>query len=126
MKVAIIGAGVAGLCLAIRLARQGHRPTVYEQRSRSDLASTGLFLTLAPKLTRALADLGPLADLTDHGIITTAFSRALRRLILPWVLPLGERSSRALLAAAPRSLMPEVSAPATGKAQRSPSTRPRR
>ena len=38
------------------------------------LATSGLFLTLAPNGTRALADLGPLADLTDHGIITTAIA----------------------------------------------------
>jgi 2-polyprenyl-6-methoxyphenol hydroxylase-like FAD-dependent oxidoreductase len=70
MKVAIIGAGAAGLCLAIGLRKLGHAVTVFDKRPRADLVTAGLFLTLAPNGTRALAALG----VTVPGINTTGIA----------------------------------------------------
>ena len=66
MKVLIVGAGIAGLSLAIGLKRQGFEPHLYERRSRSDFAE-GLFLTITANGLRALNELGLLdAVLEKH------------------------------------------------------------
>ena len=54
---AIIGAGVAGLTLAILLRRRGHAVRVFEARGRAELAD-GAFLTLAPNGINALKAAG--------------------------------------------------------------------
>ena len=71
MQVAIIGCGVAGLTLAISLVDQGHQVRVFEKRAAASVRQEGLFLMLAPNGTSRLANLGPLADLTARGIVTT-------------------------------------------------------
>lgn len=64
MKVLIVGAGIAGLSLAIGLKRQGFEPQLYERRSRGDFAE-GLFLTITANGLRALQDLGLLHAVLD-------------------------------------------------------------
>ncbi|GLQ12463.1 FAD-dependent oxidoreductase [Devosia yakushimensis] len=59
--IAIVGAGFAGLALAIALARKGYSPLVIEKRSEQQLADEGIFVTLAPNGMNALRGLG-LAD----------------------------------------------------------------
>ena len=60
-RIGIIGAGFAGLALAIALTRKGYRPLVIERRSAQQLADEGIFVTLAPNGINALRGLG-LAD----------------------------------------------------------------
>ncbi|MEO8244302.1 MAG: NAD(P)-binding protein, partial [bacterium] len=74
MKIAIIGAGVAGLTLAILLTDQGHTVSLHERRSRDALMTEGLFLTLAPNGTRLLSKLDPGFDLAQAGIPTTGIA----------------------------------------------------
>lgn len=59
--IAIVGAGFAGLALAIALSRKGYSPLVIEKRSEQQLADEGIFVTLAPNGINALRGLG-LAD----------------------------------------------------------------
>ena len=67
--VAIIGAGVAGLTLAIRLRQNGHAVAVFEARGREGL-SEGAFLTLAPNGINALRALGLADRISALGIPT--------------------------------------------------------
>ena len=60
-RTAIIGAGIAGLTLALCLRKQGGEPILFETRSRDALISEGAFITLAPNAMNGLALLG-LAD----------------------------------------------------------------
>lgn len=69
--VAICGAGIAGLVLAIRLAGKGDRSTVFEARSEAAVGSEGVFLTLAPNGTNGLRAIGCLEPVKAHGINTT-------------------------------------------------------
>jgi 2-polyprenyl-6-methoxyphenol hydroxylase-like FAD-dependent oxidoreductase len=61
MRIGIVGAGFAGLGLALALARKGFAPIVIEKRREDQLRSEGIFLTLAPNGMNALRGLG-LAD----------------------------------------------------------------
>ena len=70
-KVAICGAGIAGLVLAIRLAAKGSRPIVFEARSEEATGSEGVFLTLAPNGTNGLRAVGCLEAVKANGINTT-------------------------------------------------------
>jgi 2-polyprenyl-6-methoxyphenol hydroxylase-like FAD-dependent oxidoreductase len=70
--VAIIGAGVAGLTLAIRLRQNGHAVAVFEARGREGL-SEGAFLTLAPNGINALRALGLADRISALGIPTRGF-----------------------------------------------------
>lgn len=54
--IAIIGAGLGGLTLALALARRGRRVTVYEQADQ--LAEVGAGITLSPNSSRVLEHLG--------------------------------------------------------------------
>ncbi|MFK0164338.1 FAD-dependent monooxygenase [Rhizobium sp. NPDC090279] len=47
MTIGICGAGIGGLVLALRLAKLGFRPIVFEARSKEAALSEGEFLTLA-------------------------------------------------------------------------------
>lgn len=59
--LAICGAGIGGLALALALHAQGFRPVVLERRNAEQVRNDGLFLTLAPNGINALKALG-LAD----------------------------------------------------------------
>ena len=68
--IAIVGAGIGGLALAIALARRGFSPVVIEKRSAGQIRGDGLFLTLAPNGVNALRALG-LADTVIAGGLDT-------------------------------------------------------
>jgi len=69
---AIIGAGIAGLTLAIRLRQGGHAVRVFEARSRAELAE-GAFLTLAPNGVNALRAIGLAERISSLGMPTLGF-----------------------------------------------------
>jgi len=71
LRIAVCGAGVAGLALAIRLARTGGRPMVFEARDERAAAAEGVFLTLAPNGANGLRSLGCYEAVRRHGILTT-------------------------------------------------------
>jgi salicylate hydroxylase len=56
IRIALIGAGIAGLTAALALQRRGFRPTVYEQAPQ--LGEVGAGLTLSPNSTHGLEDIG--------------------------------------------------------------------
>lgn len=55
-RIALIGAGIAGLTAALSLQRRGFRPTIYEQAPQ--LGEVGAGLTLSPNATHGLEDIG--------------------------------------------------------------------
>lgn len=69
IPIAIIGAGVAGLTLAIRLRQAGYMVRVFEARSE-EAGSEGAFLTLAPNGINALKALGLAERVAARGIPT--------------------------------------------------------
>lgn len=56
LEIAISGAGIGGLTLALALQRRGFRPHIYERAAK--LGEVGAGLTLWPNATRALFHLG--------------------------------------------------------------------
>ncbi|MEO5755530.1 MAG: NAD(P)/FAD-dependent oxidoreductase [Mesorhizobium sp.] len=72
LPVAIIGAGVAGLSLAVMLRRRGQAVAVFEARSRASMTE-GAFLTLAPNGINALRALGLAERIAAIGIPTLGF-----------------------------------------------------
>lgn len=56
MRIAIAGAGIAGLASALALSGQGHEITLYERRT--GFGETGAGIQLSPNATRALSGLG--------------------------------------------------------------------
>src|SRR5262249_16773256 len=71
-RIAIVGAGVAGLVLATRLAQDGRDVTVFEARSEAVLRTEGLFLTLAPNGMNGLRLIGLAEAVAAKGIATRA------------------------------------------------------
>jgi 2-polyprenyl-6-methoxyphenol hydroxylase-like FAD-dependent oxidoreductase len=71
-SIGIAGAGVAGLVLAIRLTDAGWRPVVFEARSRTDVLSEGVFLTLAPNGMNGLRPMGLAERVAEAGVATDA------------------------------------------------------
>lgn len=67
MKIAIVGAGTAGLAAAIFLRRQGHTVTVYEAISKADPVGAGFLIQ--PTGQRVLAELGLLQALQQKGAV---------------------------------------------------------
>lgn len=65
MEIAIIGAGVAGLTMALALARKGFRPTVLEQAPV--MAEVGAGIQLSPNATAILIEIGLGASLETFG-----------------------------------------------------------
>jgi salicylate hydroxylase len=61
LRIAIIGAGVGGLTLAIALRQLGIRPDVYEQAG--ELVEIGAAVALSANATRELRRLGVLGDI---------------------------------------------------------------
>ncbi len=64
-RIAIIGAGTAGLASAILLARQGHDVTLFERAGA--LAPVGAGILLQPSGLAALKELGCLTHILDYG-----------------------------------------------------------
>lgn len=56
MSIAIVGGGIAGLALALRLHAHGHKPQVFE--AAPELKEIGVGITLLPHAMRELTDLG--------------------------------------------------------------------
>src|SRR5262245_7690017 len=71
-RIAVCGAGVAGLVLAARLARRGAAVTVLEARDEAALETEGVFLTLAPNGMNGLRPLDLHEPVEAGGIATTA------------------------------------------------------
>ncbi|MFA6116734.1 MAG: NAD(P)/FAD-dependent oxidoreductase [Sphingomonas sp.] len=71
LEVAVCGAGVAGLVLAIRLKKLGFRPTVFEERTSDAIRCEGEFLTLAPNGMNGLRAIDCCDDVIAAGIDTT-------------------------------------------------------
>ena len=69
--VAICGAGIGGLSLAVRLVGSGFRPIVFEARGEVPTINEGVFLTLAPNGTNGLRALGCFEPVRADGIDTT-------------------------------------------------------
>jgi salicylate hydroxylase len=66
MRIAVIGAGIAGLTTAAALLRRGFDVKVYEQAPR--LGDVGAGLTISPNATHALLDIGLGPDLEQHAL----------------------------------------------------------
>ena len=71
VRVAVCGAGVAGLTLAARLARLGFDVTVFEARGEAAIGNEGVFLTLAPNGMNGLRLLDLHEAVAASGIATT-------------------------------------------------------
>lgn len=72
MPVAICGAGVAGLAVAIRLSELGFRPAIFEARPHEAVTSEGEFFTLAPNGMNALRAIGCFDKALEAGVNTRA------------------------------------------------------
>ncbi|HKT02958.1 MAG TPA: FAD-dependent oxidoreductase, partial [Rugosimonospora sp.] len=66
LRVAVVGAGIAGLATAAALARQGLRCTLFEQAAGPGEAGAGI--QLAPNATRLLHRLGLARYLREVGV----------------------------------------------------------
>lgn len=71
-RIGIVGAGSAGLGLALALRRRGFAPVVFEKRSEQQVIDEGIFLTLAPNGLNALRGLGLAAAALRRGVETRA------------------------------------------------------
>lgn len=69
-SVAIAGAGIGGLALALSLKRVGFEPVVFEKKSEQQLRTEGVFLTLAPNGSNALRVLGLAEEVAAAGFVT--------------------------------------------------------
>lgn len=70
VRIAIVGAGIGGLSLALGLARAGLRGDVYEQAT--ELREVGAGVQLAPNATRLLHRLGLADRLRSVGVVPQA------------------------------------------------------
>ena len=66
MELAIIGGGIAGLCLALNLHKRGITCRVYE--SAPEITEIGAGITLLPHAMREFTEIGVAGDLEDLGI----------------------------------------------------------
>jgi 2-polyprenyl-6-methoxyphenol hydroxylase-like FAD-dependent oxidoreductase len=74
LRIAIVGAGIGGMALAIALKRRGLSPVVIEKRSAVQLRGDGLFLTLAPNGINALRGLGLAEQVIAGGLATNGLA----------------------------------------------------
>jgi 2-polyprenyl-6-methoxyphenol hydroxylase-like FAD-dependent oxidoreductase len=70
-SVAICGAGIGGLALAVRLTEMGYKPVVFEARSEAAASREGVFLTLAPNGANGLRAIGCYDVVKKNGVYTT-------------------------------------------------------
>lgn len=68
-RIAIAGAGIGGLALALALARGGFEPVVLEKRTEAQVRGEGAFLSLAPNGINALR---------AHGLAEAAIAAGVR------------------------------------------------
>ncbi|HEV2514280.1 MAG TPA: NAD(P)/FAD-dependent oxidoreductase [Devosia sp.] len=71
-RIGIVGAGSAGLGLALSLVRRGFSPVVFEKRTEQQVIDEGIFLTLAPNGMNALRGLGLATEALRNGVETRA------------------------------------------------------
>ena len=69
-RIAVVGAGIGGLALALALDKAGFVPVVYEKKTAEQVRTEGIFLTLAPNGVNALRSLGLADDTVAAGILT--------------------------------------------------------
>ena len=67
--IAIIGAGIGGLCLALHLHKRGIAARVYE--SAPEVKELGVGITVLPHAAREFAEVGVLDRVLAAGIETT-------------------------------------------------------
>jgi 2-polyprenyl-6-methoxyphenol hydroxylase-like FAD-dependent oxidoreductase len=81
LSIAVCGGGMAGLALATLLAREGHRPIVFEARDEPATLTEGAFLTIAPNGRAALRAVGAAveAEAVAAGMPTRAIEIANHR-----------------------------------------------
>lgn len=72
LAIGICGAGIGGLVLALRLAKLGFRPILFEARSREAALRGGEFLTLAPNGMNGLRAVDCYEDVLREGLETKA------------------------------------------------------
>ncbi len=72
VTIGICGAGIGGLVLALRLARLGFRPILFEARSREAALSEGEFLTLASNGMNGLRAVDSCEEVLRQGLETRA------------------------------------------------------
>lgn len=70
-RIGIVGAGFAGLGLALALRGRGYEPVIFEKREELQATSEGIFLTLAPNGINALRALGLSEAVVSQGVETT-------------------------------------------------------
>src|SRR5690606_33151931 len=71
-KVAIAGAGIGGLTLAIELGLQGYPVTLFEQATKFERHGAGIIL--APNATFLLNQVGILCELSSGGQLLSSLS----------------------------------------------------
>jgi 2-polyprenyl-6-methoxyphenol hydroxylase-like FAD-dependent oxidoreductase len=69
-QIAIAGAGIGGLALALALRQYGFAPVLFEKKSTEQIRTEGVFLTLAPNGVNALRALGLADAVVAEGLLT--------------------------------------------------------
>jgi 2-polyprenyl-6-methoxyphenol hydroxylase-like FAD-dependent oxidoreductase len=93
-RLAIVGAGIGGLALALALARYGLLPVVIERRSAAQIRGDGLFLSLAPNGVNALRALGLAETIIAAGLETRGIAIFNERGKRFGLMDYGEQRSR--------------------------------
>lgn len=69
-RIAVAGAGIGGLALALALHSRGFAPVVFEKKTAEQLRTEGVFLTLAPNGVNALRAFGLADEAIEAGLLT--------------------------------------------------------
>jgi 2-polyprenyl-6-methoxyphenol hydroxylase-like FAD-dependent oxidoreductase len=73
-QIAIAGAGIGGLALALALRQYGFAPVLFEKKSTEQIRTEGVFLTLAPNGVNALRALGLADAVVTEGLLTNGLA----------------------------------------------------